>query len=76
MQRYIHGISHKVLAEELKDLESSEIVLRTEHGGAAPAVEYSLTEFGASLEPVLLGMREWGERNREKLQGMAESAAH
>ena len=47
---------------QLRKLEADGIVKRTVFPEVPPKVEYELTELGQSLEPVLLGMRDWGER--------------
>ena len=64
MKRYIRGISYKTLSATLKELEADQLVHREEYPQIPPKVEYSLTERGRSLIPILDGMCEWGERNR------------
>lgn len=50
---------------QLRELEADGIVKRTVFPQVPPKVEYELTELGQSLAPVLLSMRDWGERLRE-----------
>lgn len=64
MKKYISGISYKTLSSALKELEADQLVNRKEYPQIPPKVEYSLTERGKSLIPVLDGMCEWGEKNR------------
>lgn len=64
MKRYIGGVSFKTLSVTLKELEGDGLVHREEYPQVPPKVEYSLTERGRSLMPILDGMCEWGERNR------------
>ena len=64
LQRYIKGISYKTLSCALKELESDGLILRKEYPQIPPKVEYSLTERGKSLIPILNGMCEWGDQNR------------
>ena len=64
MKRYIGGISYKTLSAALKELEMDRLVHREEDPQIPPKVEYSLTERGRSLIPILDGMCEWGEKNR------------
>lgn len=64
MKRYIGGISHKTLSATLKELEADQLVHREEYPQIPPKVEYSLTERGRSLTPILDGMCEWGDNNR------------
>ncbi len=53
------GISGRVLSERLKDLEKEGIVKRKVYDETPVRVEYSLTEKGKALEPVLKGTQEW-----------------
>lgn len=64
MKRYIGTISYKTLSTALKELEADGLVHREEYPQIPPKVEYSLTERGRSLMPILDGMREWGDRHR------------
>ena len=64
MKKYIGGISFKTLSLSLKELEADQLVHREEYPQIPPKVEYSLTERGKSLIPILDGMCEWGDKNR------------
>ncbi|MBD5152881.1 MAG: winged helix-turn-helix transcriptional regulator [Oscillibacter sp.] len=64
MKRYIGDISYKTLSSTLKELEMDQLIHREEYPQIPPKVEYSLTERGKSLIPILDGMCEWGDRNR------------
>ena len=64
MKKYIGGISFKTLSATLKELERDRLVHREEYPQIPPKVEYSLTERGKSLIPILDAMCEWGDRNR------------
>ena len=64
MKRYIGEISYKTLSSTLKELEADRLVCRKEYPQIPPKVEYSLTERGKSLIPILDQMCEWGDRNR------------
>ena len=64
LQRYIGTISYKTLSSTLKQLEADGLVHREEYPQIPPKVEYSLTERGRSLVPVLDLMCEWGEQHR------------
>lgn len=59
----IPDISRKVLTEQLKDLETSGLILREQYKEIPPRVEYSLTDLGRSLSPVLREMETWGMEN-------------
>ena len=64
MKKYIGGISFKTLSTTLKELESDRLVHREEYPQIPPKVEYSLTERGKSLIPILDAMCEGGDNNR------------
>ena len=64
MKRYIRGISFKTLSATLKELEADGLVHREEYPQIPPKVEYSLTERGKSLIPILDQMCTWGEEHR------------
>lgn len=64
MQKYIGSISYKTLSVNLKELEADKLVYRKEYPQIPPKVEYSLTERGKSLIPILDSMCEWGYRHR------------
>lgn len=64
LKKYIGTISFKTLSATLKELEADGLVHREEYPQIPPKVEYSLTERGKSLIPILDRMCEWGEQNR------------
>ncbi len=64
LKKYIGTISYKTLSATLKELEADGLVHREEYPQIPPKVEYSLTERGKSLIPILDGMCEWGEKHR------------
>ncbi|MDE6059977.1 MAG: helix-turn-helix transcriptional regulator [Clostridia bacterium] len=64
LQRYINGISYKTLSLSLKELERDGLIIRKEYPQIPPKVEYSLSERGKSLMPILDGMCEWGLNNK------------
>lgn len=64
LKKYIGTISYKTLSATLKELEADGLVHRKEYPQIPPKVEYSLTERGKSLIPILDQMCEWGEENR------------
>lgn len=64
MKKFIGGISYKTLSSTLKELEADGLVHREEYPQIPPKVEYSLTERGQSLMPILDQMCTWGEEHR------------
>ncbi len=64
LKKYIGTISFKTLSATLKELEADGLVHREEYPQIPPKVEYSLTEKGRSLIPILDQMCAWGEEHR------------
>ena len=60
LQRDLKGISQKVLTDCLRSMESDGIVIRTAYAEVPPRVEYSLSELGESMRPILAAMETWG----------------
>ena len=63
VKKYIEKISYKTLSATLKELEADKLVHREEYPQIPPKVEYSLTERGKSLIPILNAICDWGEEN-------------
>jgi DNA-binding HxlR family transcriptional regulator len=59
----IPTISRKVLTEQLKELEQDNLIIREQYNEIPPRVEYSLSELGKSMAPVLAEMEKWGIEN-------------
>ena len=64
LQRRLIKITQKMLTQQLRELESDGIVHREVYAEVPPRVEYSLTEEGRTLEPVIRQMWEWGTEYR------------
>ena len=60
-EKLIPAISQKMLAQQLRQLESDGLVSRTVYPQVPPKVEYSLSDFGRSIIPILDAMCKWGE---------------
>ena len=61
LQKDLDGISQKVLTDSLRSMEADGLLTRTVYPEVPPRVEYTLTELGCSLRPILEAMRVWGE---------------
>lgn len=61
LKKSIGGVSQKVLTAQLRDMEASGLLTRQVYAEVPPRVEYSLTELGQSLQPILTAMSSWGE---------------
>jgi DNA-binding HxlR family transcriptional regulator len=64
LKRYLKKISDKTLSTNLKELESAQLIIRTEYPQIPPKVEYSLSDRGKSLMDVLDQLCIWGEKNK------------
>ena len=60
LRRLVSSATPKMLTQQLRELESSQLVHREVYPVIPPKVEYSLTETGKSLMPVLVAIRDWG----------------
>lgn len=61
LKKSIGTVSQKVLTAQLRDMERNGLVTRKVYPEVPPRVEYSLTELGRSLKPILDAMWDWGE---------------
>ncbi|HEX7784513.1 MAG TPA: helix-turn-helix domain-containing protein [Sphingobium sp.] len=61
LKRLIGGVTQRSLTLQLRELEHHGIVRREVFAEVPPRVEYSLTAFGRTLEPVLAAMKDWGD---------------
>ncbi|WAA09144.1 winged helix-turn-helix transcriptional regulator [Fervidibacillus albus] len=60
LKKFLPGITHKMLSQQLKELEKDGIIHRKQYNQIPPKVEYSLTEKGYTLMPILKAMHRWG----------------
>ena len=67
LKKSLEGISKKVLSECLRSMERDGIVKRTAHQELSPYVEYSLSELGESMRPVIGEMEKWGMEYRKAM---------
>lgn len=73
LRRLVPGITQRMLTLQLRALEEDGIVARKVHDTVPPHVEYSFTKKGWSLGPLLDAMEAWGEANRPRKRGSADS---
>lgn len=62
LKKSIGHVSQKVLTAQLRDMEENGLLHRRTYAEVPPRVEYSLTDLGRSLKPVLDALQEWGAR--------------
>ncbi|MDR1516296.1 MAG: helix-turn-helix transcriptional regulator [Synergistaceae bacterium] len=66
LHKFMGNISFTALSSALKELEARDLLKRVEYPQIPPKVEYSLTERGLSLIPLMEALCEWGKKNRPK----------
>jgi len=71
LKRQSQGVTERMLSRQLRELENDGLIHREVYKQVPPKVEYSLTELGRSLIPILLNMREWGVEYESYLGGEA-----
>lgn len=68
LKKSIGSVSQKVLTAQLRDMEESGLLSRKVYAEVPPRVEYTLTDLGYSLKPVLDAMSNWGEEYKATMQ--------
>ncbi|RYG48762.1 transcriptional regulator [bacterium] len=74
LKRLLPGATQQMLTQQLRELERDGIVHREVYAEVPPRVEYSLTELGRTLEPVLNLMSDWGQAYRDQNGTIADEA--
>ncbi|WP_274364740.1 winged helix-turn-helix transcriptional regulator [Paenibacillus thermotolerans] len=73
LKQKMPGITQKMLTNQLRELEEEDIVSRKVYPQVPPKVEYSITEYGKTLEPILEAMHVWGTKHRQHKMEKAKS---
>ncbi len=73
LKKSIGSVSQKVLTAQLREMEHSGLLVRTVYPEVPPRVEYTLTDLGRSLKPILDAMQNWGEEYKAKANGSVVS---
>ena len=68
LKKSIGSVSQKVLTSQLRQMEASGLVTRKVFAEVPPRVEYTLTDLGYSLQPILIAMHDWGEEYKERME--------
>ena len=74
LRKDLAGISQKVLTDSLRSMEQDGIVIRRVYPEVPPRVEYSLSELGESMRPIIQAMEQWGTDYKAQIQGVVENA--
>jgi DNA-binding HxlR family transcriptional regulator len=64
LKRSLKRVTHKMLTEQLRDLEQARLITRTVHAVVPPRVDYEITELGRAAVPAIDALRRWGEMYR------------
>ena len=64
-KKKITGITQRMLTNQLRELEKDQVVFRKVYAEVPPRVEYSLTDYGRTLEPIMIAMRNWGAEHMQ-----------
>jgi DNA-binding HxlR family transcriptional regulator len=67
IKKLIPGVTQKMLTQQLRELENDGIIRREVYPVVPPKVEYSLTEYGRTLYPILKTMAEWGKAHKKNV---------
>ncbi|MVT08959.1 winged helix-turn-helix transcriptional regulator [Chitinophaga tropicalis] len=73
LQREVEGIGSKMLSKELRELEINDLVKRTVYDTKPVTVEYEMTEYGKTLDPIICEMASWGRNHRKKIMHSVET---
>lgn len=68
LRRLLPAVTQRMLTRQLRDLEAHQIISRKVYPEVPPKVEYSLTEFGASMEPIIRIIQKWGTENMDRIK--------
>lgn len=75
LRRAVGAVTHKVLIQQLKELEADGIVKRVDHGESPPRVDDSLTRFGQTLAQALAPLCQWGTDHLRDVERVAARRA-
>lgn len=68
LKNSLEGISQKVLTDSLRSMEADGIIIRTAYPTVPPKVEYSLSELGESMRPILQSLEQWGMAYQQQVR--------
>lgn len=76
LKRALRGITAKMLTQQLRELEKDGLITRFVYPEVPPKVEYALSEFGATLKPILEQIAQWGVRHHEQIVRLLDQPPH
>lgn len=72
MEREIKGITPKMLAKELKELETNQLICKKPVGRTGNIIEYTITPYGRTLKKLIVEIETWGIKHRDKIMGKVD----
>jgi DNA-binding HxlR family transcriptional regulator len=72
LRRLLPGVTQRMLTRQLRELEADRLILRTVYDEVPPRVEYSLTEFGKTLETIIRMLQKWGTEYLDEINAMRQ----
>ncbi len=75
LRRLMPAVTQRMLTRQLRELEADQVVERKVYPEVPPRVEYSLTEFGKTLEPILRMLQAWGTQYLDQITAIRQSGA-
>lgn len=75
IRRKLPNVTQRMLTLQLRELEANGLVTRTVFAQVPPRVDYSLTEYGRSLAPVIDALKAWGDANLSRLRAQSPPSA-
>ena len=65
LRRQIPGVTQRMLTKQLRELEGDDLIVRKVYAEVPPKVEYSMSEYGRTLEPIIHALQHWGLQHFE-----------
>jgi DNA-binding HxlR family transcriptional regulator len=75
LRRHIPGATQRTLTNQLRELEIDGLIVRKVYAEVPPKVEYSISELGRTLTPILRALKQWGDANIDRFTGPKSIAA-
>lgn len=75
LRRLLPEVTQRMLTRQLRELEADQIIVRKVYAQVPPKVEYSLSEFGKTLEPILMMLKKWGLEYLDQISAIRRAKA-
>lgn len=75
LRRHVPGATQRTLTNQLRELETDGLIIHKVYAEVPPKVEYSISELGRSLSPILTALKHWGDDNMERFDTSKAVAA-